>query len=58
MRILQANNTQRRNANNFRLTAQGSRGTDRWNRGSVQADMLFPIMLRELLLLSGRGGGL
>jgi len=58
MRIPQANNTQRRNANEFRLTVPGSRGTDRWNRESVRTDMLFPIMLRELLLLSGRGGGL
>ena len=58
MRIPQANNTQRRNASDFRLTAPGSRGTDRWNRESVRTDMLFPIMLRELLLLSGRDGGL
>jgi len=58
MGILQGNSTQRRNANDFPAHHRREPGTDRWNHAYVRTDMLFPVMLRELLLLSGRGGGL
>jgi hypothetical protein len=57
MRILQPNQTRPAPRHSIsRPLEPGRRGPAK--HGYVRADMLLPIMLRELLLLSGRGGGL
>jgi hypothetical protein len=56
MRILQPNQTGPPGATPFPRALE--QGRDRAKQGYVRADMLLTIMLRELLLLSGRGGGL